>query len=228
MRFLARATFGDPMMQLVAIKEVVCAEYDRPGRVILKLEKGHAVTRCTTAPVQRAYARANAPYRAAKQPHDLDLVSDLVERDSPALLAVEFVGAMRAQEKVVVVEGEDHPEPAQLAARNDPMHLADVWIEGVRVADYEMQAGAVCRRNNLIAFLERHRQRLLDQNMLAVFHRFDRLTRVESMRRRDVDGVDGPIPTQIMKVRINRCLELASEGVARTSQRIHPGTERES
>src|SRR5712691_8573948 len=200
MRFLLRATFGDPMMKFVAIKKIVCAKYDGRSRVILKLEKGHAVARCKTASIQRAYACPDAAYTASKQPHDLYLVSDLIERDAAALLAVKFVGAMWAQEKIVVVEGKDHPQPAQVAALNDPVHFADVWIESMCVADDQMQAGTICRRNDLIAFLKRQSQRLLNQNMLALLHRFNRLTRVKAMRRRDVDGLNRQVPTQIMEV----------------------------
>jgi hypothetical protein len=94
------------------------------------------------------------------------------------------------------------------------VHFADGWIEGVRVADYKMQAGTICRCNNLIAFLKRQSQWLLDENVLTLFHRFSRLTRVKSMRRRDVDGLNRRIPAQIMKVRIDGRVELLSERLA--------------
>ena len=190
MRFLARATFRDPVMKLVAVEKVVCAEHDGRCSVILKVEEGRAVTGSKTVSIQCAHARADAAHGASEQPHHLDLVGDLIERDAAARLAVKFIGAMRAQEEVVVVEGKDHPEPAQLAALNDPVHFADVWIEGVRMANDQMQAGTICRRNDLIAFLKRQSQRLLDQNVLALLHRLNRLTRVKAMRRRDVDGLD--------------------------------------
>src|SRR5215813_6339739 len=61
-----------------------------------------------------------------------------------------------------------------------------------------MQAGAICRCNNLIALLERQSQWFLDQNMLSLFHRFNCLTRVKSMGRRDVDGLNRLIPARIM------------------------------
>src|SRR6516225_669551 len=154
-------------------------------------------------------------------------MSDLIEQDPAALLALKFIRTMWAQEKVVVVEGEDHPKPAQLAALDNPVHFADVRIEGMRVADDKMQAGTICRRNNFVAFLECESQRLLDQNMLAFLHRFDRLARVKLMRRRDVDGLNGRIPAQFMKVRIDRRVELPRKRIARTRQRIHPGTERD-
>jgi hypothetical protein len=153
---------------------------------------------------------------------------DLIEHDPAALLAVKLVRAMWAQEKIVVVEGEDHPESAQLAALNDPVHFANVWIEGVRMAHYKMQAGTICRCNNLIALLKRQSQWLLDEDMLSLFHRFNGLTWVKSMGRRDVDGLNRLIPAQIMKVRIDRCVELLSERFAWARQRIHPGTERDS
>src|SRR5262249_58415797 len=108
------------------------------------------------------------------------------------------------------------------------MHFADVWIEGVGVPQYKAQAGTISRRNNLIALPKRQSQWLLDQNMLSLFHRFNRLARVKSMRRRDVDGLNRLIPAQIMKVRIDRCVELLSKRFAWAGQRIHSGTERDS
>src|SRR5262249_24664066 len=64
--------------------------------------------------------------------------------------------------------------------------------------------------------------------MLSLFHRFNRLAPLKSMRRRDVDGLNRLIPAQIMKVRIDRCVELLSKRLAWAGQRIHPGTERDS
>src|SRR5262249_28695401 len=154
-------------------------------------------------------------------------MSDLIEQYPAALLALKFIRTMWAQEKVVVVEGKDHPKPAQLAALDDPVHFADVRIEGMRVTDDKMHAGTICRRNNFVAFLERESQRLLDQNVLAFLHRFDRLTRVKSMRRRDVDGLNGRNPAQFMKVRIDRRVELPRKCIARARQRIHPRAERD-
>ena len=99
---------------------------------------------------------------------------------------------------------------------NDPVHFADVGIEGVGVADDQMQAGAVCGSNDGVAFLKRQSQRLLDQNMLAVLHRLDRLTRVKSMRRRDVDRLDRRIAAQILESRDKpfapNCCAKASRG----------------
>src|SRR5215469_15738374 len=91
-----------------------------------------------------------------------------------------------------------------------------------------MQAGAICRCNNLIALLKRQSQWFLDQNMLSLFHRFNRLSRVKSMRRRDVDSLDRRIAAQIVEVRIDLSVELASKGVAWAGQRIHPSRERDS
>src|SRR6516164_5675907 len=134
---------------------------------------------------------------------------------------------MWAEQKVIVVEGKDHSESAELTTVNDPMHLSDVWIEGVRVADYKMQPSTICRCNYVIALLERQSQWLLDQNVLSLFHCFNRLARVKSMRRRDVDGLNGRIPAQFMKVRIGRRVELPRKRLARARQRIHPGAERD-
>src|SRR5262245_3800851 len=97
MRFLVRAAFGDPLMKFVAIKKIVCAEYDGRSRAILKLEEGHAMAHCRTALIQRAQARANAAYSTSEQPHDLDLMRDLIEGDPAARCTVEFVRAVRAQ-----------------------------------------------------------------------------------------------------------------------------------
>ena len=43
-------------------------------------------------------------HTAAQQPHDLDLVRDLVEHDAAAVRGVELVDAVRPHQKVVVVE----------------------------------------------------------------------------------------------------------------------------
>jgi hypothetical protein len=64
--------------------------------------------------------------------------------------------------------------------------------------------------------------------MFSLFHRFNRLTRVKPMRRRDVDSLDRWIPAQIMEVRIDLSIELVSKGLAWAGQGIHPGTERDS
>ena len=103
-RFLFGATFRDPVMKFVAVEKVVCAEHDGRCGVILKVEEGRAVTCRSAVPIQRAHARAYAAHRASEQPHHLDLVGDLIERDAAALFAVKFVEAMWAQEEVVVVE----------------------------------------------------------------------------------------------------------------------------
>ncbi len=91
-----------------------------------------------------------------------------------------------------------------------------------------MQAGPIYRRDDLVAFLKRQSQRLLDDSMLALLHRFDCLARVKSMRRRDVDSLNRRIPAQFMEVRIDLNVELPSKGLAWARQRIHPGTERDS
>src|SRR5262245_38295481 len=64
--------------------------------------------------------------------------------------------------------------------------------------------------------------------MLSLFHRFNCLTRVKSMRRRDVDSLDKRIHAQRLEVRIDLSVELASEVLAWAGQRIHPGIERDS
>ena len=87
------------------------------------------------------------------------------------------------------------PSRPKLAALDDPLHFADIWIEGVGVADDQMQPRSLCGRNDLIAFFKRQSQRLLDQNMLAVLHRLNRLRRMKAMRRRDVDRLDRRIAT---------------------------------
>jgi hypothetical protein len=108
------------------------------------------------------------------------------------------------------------------------VHFPDVWIEGMRMADDKMQASAIFRCNHLIAFLNRQSQWLLDQDMLTLSHRFNRLTRMKPMRRRDVDSLNRGIPAQSMEVRIDWRAELPSESLAWAREWIHPGTERDS
>ena len=69
----------------------------------------------------------------------------------PPFSIVEFVGAMRAQQKVVVIEGQDHAEPAQFAASNDTCHFANVGVEGVGVTDYQRHPVRSCGIDHRIA-----------------------------------------------------------------------------
>ena len=65
-----------------------------------------------TGPVERAHVRAYAAHTAAEQPNDLDLVGDLIERDAAALSLSNSSARCGRKEKVVVVEGQNHPELA--------------------------------------------------------------------------------------------------------------------
>ena len=106
------------------------------------------------------------------------------------LVPVEFIGTMRPEQKIVVVEAEDHAEPAKLAALEDPSHFPDIRIEGMGVADDQLHPRSLGGGNHGIAFFQRQGQRLLDQHVLAVLHRFDGLLRMKAMGGCDVDRLD--------------------------------------
>ena len=57
-----------------------------------------------TRTVERAHAGAHSANIAAEQPDDLDLMGQLIEGDAAALLDIELIVAMRAKQKIVVVE----------------------------------------------------------------------------------------------------------------------------
>src|SRR5580704_7426428 len=101
---LRRSSLSNPVMPLVAVEEVVGAECHRCGGSALEIEKRRTVPGSGACTVKRAHAGAHRTHIAPEQANDLDLMSELVESDAAALLDVEFVGAMRAQQKVVVIE----------------------------------------------------------------------------------------------------------------------------
>ena len=145
-----------------------------------------AVPAPSSAPTLARTART----AAAKQTDDLNLMGKLIECNAAAPLRIEFVVAVRPEEKIVVVEAEDHAEAAELSALDDPPHFPDIRIECVSVPDDQMHARSVGGGHDGVALFERQSQWLFDQHMLALLHGFDRLRCMESVRRRDVDRLD--------------------------------------
>ena len=74
----------------------------------------------------------------------------------------------------------------------------DWRIERMAVTDNEMHACAARRRDHAATIVERERHRLLDQHVLAVARRKDRMTRVKLMGRRDVDDLDIGIGAELL------------------------------
>ena len=85
--------------------------------------------------VERTDARAHRPNATAQHADDLDLMRELIEGNAPAPLGVELIGSMRPEKEIVVVEAQDHAEPAHFSALDDPAHLPHVRIEGMGMAD---------------------------------------------------------------------------------------------
>ena len=155
-----------------------------------------------------------------EEPRDVDLVRHLVEQDAAAARGVELLGPARAIEEIGVVPGRDHAEPAKLAARDDVAHRAHRRIEGMGVADDQLHAGALDRRDDRIAFGERERHRLFEDDVLAVLRGEARVRGVELVRGRDVHDLDRRIGAQRCDVRIGAGVEIAREGRARRRMRI--------
>ena len=87
---------------------------------------------------------------------------------------------------------------------DDPLHLPDVGIESVGMADDQLQAGTLRRGDHRVAVGQRKRQRLLDEDVLAVLQRLDCLTRMEAVRGGDVDRLDRRVPAQVARSRHRR------------------------
>ena len=88
--FLERAAFRDPVVQLVAVEEVVGAVGQRRGRAAFEVQEGRAVAVGRPRRVEGVDMRAQrcAPVRGERA-HDLDLVRHLVEGDAAAERGVE-------------------------------------------------------------------------------------------------------------------------------------------
>ncbi len=121
----------------------------------------------------------------------------------------------------------DHAEPAKRAARDEPTQRADVGIEPVRVPDDEAGPGACRGGDHPVAILERERERLLDEHMLAMLECEDRLIGMEPMRRADIDRLDLGIGAQRLEVGEGLGAEVAGEALARARQGIGRGMKRE-
>ena len=79
---LVGAALGDPVMEFVAVEEIIGAERDRGRGVVFERKQRGAVAGRTAGRIERTHVRAHTAHLAAQQPHDLDLVRDLVERDT--------------------------------------------------------------------------------------------------------------------------------------------------
>lgn len=80
-----------------------------------------------------------------------------------------------------------------------------------------LSASAITRSQSEI-----QRQRLFDEDMLAVAQSLDRLVGMKRMRRADIDRLDIRIPTQIGEVSIGLRVEIAGERLARPREWIGP------
>ena len=93
------------------------------------------------------------------------------------------------------------------------------------VADDKMNFCTLDRRDDRVAIGKRQRHRLFENNVLAGAGSERGVGRVELMRRRDVDDVDGGIRAKLGYVRVGARIEVSREGVARCVMRIGGGNQ---
>ncbi len=122
----------------------------------------------------------------------------------------------------------NEPELAELAANNDLAHQAHGRIEGVGVADDQVDLVALSRGDDGVAFRERERHRLFQNDVLAMLGRERGMLRVELVRRCDIDHLNSLIADQHphVLVRTGRFM-VAGECLARPRMRIGAGGEHE-
>lgn len=95
-RLLADAAFGDPVVPLVAVEEIVPAVGKRRRSAVVEFKERRAMAGRRARPVEPAHVGAHVRHKAAtEQPDDLDLMDHLVEGDAAAGRMVEFLAAVR-------------------------------------------------------------------------------------------------------------------------------------
>ncbi len=109
----------------------------------------------------------------------------------------------------------DHAELSKFAAGHNAAHLPHRWIEGVGMADDQINLGFFDRGDDRIAIVERQRHRLFQNDVFAVLGGKNGVRRMELMRCRDVDGLDGRIGAQRGYVIIDFGVEIAGESFTR-------------
>ncbi len=113
----------------------------------------------------------------------------------------------------------DHAHGAEVAALAELAHAGHRPVEAVAVADDQIAPCARAGLDHGRAIVERDRHRFLEKHMLAVRERKRGVTRVELMRRRDVDDVDLVVRAQ--------ALDIVERGSAEVSRELLPcGRER--
>src|SRR5579859_6142914 len=223
---LGRAAFGDPVVPLIAVEEIVAAIDKRRRYAVFEFKKCGAMAGRCARPIESARARTHARHEAAaEQSDDLDLMYHLVEGDAAAGRIVELVRAVWPQQEIIVVEAQNHPEPAERAAFDQRAHAADIRVEGMGVPDDDREARPLCRRDDAVAILKRQGKRLLDQDMLAVLQGLDGLPGMMLMRRSDVDCLDRRIAAQVFESRVRPRAEIAGKGFTWALERIHGGAQ---
>ena len=95
----------------------------------------------------------------------------------------------------------------------------DRRIEAVAVPDDELHARLARRRDHRAAFVERDRDRLLDQHMLAVRGRGGDMPGMNLVRRGDIDRLDVRIGAQLLDRVVGRARRSPAANCARASGR---------
>ena len=147
----------------------------------------------------------------------------LIENRTAALRGVEFFRAARAVEIVGVVQRRDHAHRAVCAARDQFARAQNRRIEGMAMADDQVNAGLTRRIGHGGAILERERHRLFDQHVLAMLGSENRVARVMLMRRRDVNDLDRRIGAKVFDRFVGPGRKILRKAAARLCARVSRG-----
>src|SRR5262245_26486249 len=108
-RLLAGSAFRDPMMPFVAVEEIVRAQRDGRGGLVLELQESRAVAGRQAGAVERPHAGPHDADAATQQAYAFDLMRQLIEGDAAAVSGIELIVPMRPQEK----RSEEHTSELQ-------------------------------------------------------------------------------------------------------------------
>ena len=114
------------------------------------------------------------------------------------------------------------------AARDQRARAQDRRVERMAVADDRDARRPPRRRDHRGAIVERERHRLLDQHVLAVLRRKDRVLRVVLVRRRHIDDLDRRIGAKLLDRVVGLRRKVRREARPRLGARIGGGDQRDA
>jgi hypothetical protein len=149
---------------------------------------------------------------------------------------------IRVGQPVLRVAGAEMKNPPQRALANHPLRQRDGRDAPVIVADHVDDLRLLRGGQHLLAFLEIQAERFFAENVLAVFHRFNRHLRVQIRRRHDVHDINqrrlddfapvgrGVLPAELGACRLHRggiaaanCVQLDVGLEVEEAGRLPPG-----